>query len=183
MTYLKSLPPDGALLDVLKAFPRAAVPLLEYHEILLRGESPFTVAERELMAAFVSALNACSYCAGIHEGVARNLGVEASLLADLVEDVDHSDLADKLKPVFRYLRKLTLTPARMTPQDAEAVFAADWDDRALHDAVAVCALFNFMNRFVEGMGVEVDERYRGVSAKRLAKGGYQGLATLLKEES
>ncbi len=183
MTYLHSLPQDGALLDVLQAFPRTAAPLLEYHEVLLRGaESPFTVAERELMAAFVSSLNACDYCAGIHEGVAKNFGVEPTLLAGLIEDVDGSGLADKLKPVFRYLRKLTLTPARVTREDAEAVFTAGWDDRALHDACSVCALFNFMNRLVEGLGVEVDERYRDFSAKRLAEGGYRGLVTLLKTE-
>jgi hypothetical protein len=58
MSYLPSLKPDSVLLDVFRAYPDAARPLLDYHEALLRGPSPFTVAERELIAAYVSGLNA-----------------------------------------------------------------------------------------------------------------------------
>jgi hypothetical protein len=55
------------------------------------------------------------------------------------------------------------------------VFAAGWDERALHDAVSVCALFNFMNRLVEGLGIQADVGYFGVAAERLASQGYAGL--------
>jgi AhpD family alkylhydroperoxidase len=41
----------------------------------LRGPSPFTVAERELIAAYVSGLNACGYCHGIHRVTADAFGV------------------------------------------------------------------------------------------------------------
>ena len=41
----------------------------------------------------------------------------------------------------------------MSQEDADQVYAAGWDERALHDAIEVCALFNFMNRFVEGHGL------------------------------
>ena len=51
MSFLKSVPPDEGLLEIFQAFPETARPLLEYHEVLLRGDSPFTAAERELMAA------------------------------------------------------------------------------------------------------------------------------------
>jgi hypothetical protein len=68
-----------------------------------------------------------------------------------------------------------LTPSRMTPQDDEAVFAAGWDERALHDAVSVCALFNFVNRLVEGLGIQADAGYFGLAAERLASQGYAGL--------
>jgi len=37
-----------------------------------------------------------------------------------------------------YLRKLTLTPTRMT--QADAVFTAGWDERALCDTVQICCL-------------------------------------------
>jgi alkylhydroperoxidase family enzyme len=81
---------------------------------------------------------------------ARRFGVPDELIGYLVADVNTSPIQDKLKPVFAYLRKLTLTPTRMTQGDADAVYAAGWDERALYDAVLVCCLYNFMNRFVEG---------------------------------
>jgi hypothetical protein len=64
-----------------------------------------------------------------------------------------------MKPLLRYVGKLTLTPSRMIPADAEAVFQAGWDERALHDAVSVCALFNLMNRLVDGLGIQAGEDY------------------------
>ncbi len=54
MSFLKSIPADPGLLQIFQAFPESARPLLEYHQVLLRGESPFSAAERELIAAYVS---------------------------------------------------------------------------------------------------------------------------------
>jgi len=62
---------------------------------------------------------------------------------------------------------------------AQAVLDAGWDERALHDAVAVCALFNFMNRFVDGLGVTAGPDYTAVSSRRLADIAYAGLRDLL----
>lgn len=180
MTYLKQLPPDARLLDVFKKYPRLFEPLIEYHQRLLREDSPFSVAERELLAAFVSAVNACNYCAGVHEATARQFGVDERLLAQLLAEPTSAPVSEKLKPIFRYVRKLTESPARMTAEDAEAIFAAGWDDRALHDAVAICALFNCMNRLVEGFGISASPAYYQVSAERLASAaGYRGLNHLL----
>lgn len=77
-------------------------------------------------------------------------------------------MRDELKPIFRYVRKLTETPSRMTQADAAAVYAAGWEEKALYDAVSVCALFNFMNRLVEGTGLTGDDAYFATAAERLA---------------
>ncbi|MDA8107921.1 MAG: peroxidase-related enzyme [Betaproteobacteria bacterium] len=175
MSFLKSLPAGAVLLHVFEAFPSTSKPLLEYHEALLRGPSPLSVAERELIAAYVSGLNACRYCHGVHEATARAFGIDEGLMGELLSDFDAASVADNLKPVLRYAKKLTLTPAKMTRADADAVYAAGWDEQALHDAVSVCALFNFMNRLVEGLGIEARADYFGLAAKRLHEGGYAGL--------
>lgn len=179
MAYLKSFPEDAVLLQVFKAFPGTSKALLAYHEVLLRGPSPLSVAERELIAGFVSGLNACRYCHGVHEATAREFGIEAGLMARLLDDIDGAPVSDQLKPVLRYVKKLTENPSRMTQADAEAVFAAGWTDQALHDAVSVCALFNLMNRLVEGLGVRAGEEYFAAASKRLHESGYAGLMKLL----
>lgn len=181
MSYLKSLPADAKLLDALKARPALARPLLEYHEALLRGPSPFSVAERELIAAYVSALNACEYCCGVHKATAELFGVPETLLAELAADMESAGIEPKWKPLLRYVQKLTRTPARMTQADADAVYAAGWDETALQDAVAVCALFNMMNRLVDGLGIKAGSDYFALSAQRLAQVGYAGLASLLEQ--
>jgi hypothetical protein len=50
----------------------------------------------------------------------------------------------------------------------ETVFAAGWNDRALHDAAAICGLFNLMNRLVDGLGIEADAAHTQFVAQRLA---------------
>ena len=179
MSYLKSLPAETTLLQVFQAYPGPARHLLAFHELVLRGESPFTPGERELIAAYVSGLNDCGYCHGIHTVTAEAFGVPAGVLTAAVTDLASAPVDERLKPVLAYVGKLTRTPARMTEADAEAVFAAGWDERALHDAVLVCALFNFMNRMVEGLGIQADDAYKKLSGERLKDGGYGGLARLL----
>jgi hypothetical protein len=49
----------------------------------------------------------------------------------------------------------------------------------LHDAVAICGLFNLMNRLVNGLGVEAPDAYTRLAAQRLAEGGYAQLFALL----
>lgn len=183
MAYLKTLTADARLLDVFKQYPRLFEPLIEYHQRLLREDSPFTVAERELLAAFVSAVNACRYCAGVHEATARRFGVDERLLAHLLDNPATAPVAERMKPVFCYVRKLTETPAKITETDVAAFFAAGWGDRALHDAVAVCALFNCMNRLVEGFGISASADYYQVSAERLASDhGYAALSEILRNQ-
>lgn len=148
-----SLPEALEMKHIFQSFPHSIKPLLEYHDRLLRDWSPLTVGERELIAAYVSGLNACIYCHGAHTLAARAYGIEASVFEILMADVDAAPISAKLKPVLAYVRKLTLTPTRITGADAAAVYAAGWDERALFDAISVCALFNFMNRIVEGSGM------------------------------
>jgi uncharacterized peroxidase-related enzyme len=181
MAFLPELPERATLLHVFGAFPHAATPLLEYHEAVLRGPSPLSVGDRELIAAYVSALNACDYCVGVHAATAEAFGLPAATIAALTEDVANAPVDERLKPILVYVRKLTRTPARMTESDAAAVFAAGWDAKALHDAVAICGLFNLMNRLVMGLGLAADQSYFDAAAKRLASAeGYRAIVALLK---
>jgi hypothetical protein len=78
-------------------------------------------------------------------------------------------------PVLHYIRKLTLTPTKMTQADADAVFAAGWSERALYDAVQICCLYNFMNRFVEGLGLSPIPDQFAMEGRMIREGGYKGM--------
>lgn len=171
-----SLPQDLQLLDLFRRFPHSVPPLLDYHDRLLRDSSPLTVAERELIAAYVSALNSCDFCHGAHAIAASVYGIDEQVLASIVADVETAPIDGRLKPILAYVGKLTLTPAAMTPGDAERVYEAGWDERALFDAISVCALFNMMNRIVFGAGIFEDPRLRPAEEvqarrKRMGKPG------------
>lgn len=172
MPFFPSFPEDANVRTIFAMVPERYRPWHELSEHVMRKDSPLTMAERELIAGYVSGVNACQYCHGIHSQVAIDLGIPEEAFAKLVEDVDASDVDAEMKPVLRFVRKLTLAPSRMTQADADAVFAAGWDERALHDAVAVCAMFNFMNRMLEGHGVKGDPATFAERGRMKAKVGY-----------
>ncbi len=159
-------PADPDLADVFRSFPQAVRPLLEYHDLLLRGPSPLSVAQRELIAAYVSGLNACGFCLGAHSIIAEAFGVPETLVQALLDDPDTAPVEPALRPLLDYVAKLTRDPASVREADRAAVRAAGWSAQALHDAVAVCALFNFMNRLVEGMGVRTSPAIQAAQRDR-----------------
>jgi len=112
--YLPSLPVGAVLLDVFHDYPEIARPLLDYHQALLRGPSPLSVAERELIAAYVSGLNACRYCHGVHAATAQAFVIGEGTLAALLADVTTAPIAERMKPLLLYVGKPTLTPAKIT---------------------------------------------------------------------
>jgi len=180
MSYLPSSPGPTNLPDVFQKYPVRSTLMLHLIDDILRGDSPLTVAERELLFAFGSAQNDCNFCYTSHRPVAAAFGIDESIFDAILADVDTAEVDDKLKPLLHFVRKLTLTPSRMTQADADAVFAAGWDEQAFVDVVSICAVQNYFNRFVDGVGVDVsDDVARQTGAELLPTIGYRGLAERL----
>ena len=173
MGFLRALPENATMFDLFSAYLEPMAHLVDFEESLMRGPSPLTPGEREIIGAYTSGLNACSYCYRSHSFTAEELGVSAALLPALIEDVESAPIEDRLKPILHYVKKLTLTPTRLTDKDAAAVFDAGWDDDALFHAIAICAYFNFCNRITDGTGLDVSDATLRASAQQLAKVGYK----------
>lgn len=179
MPLLRSLPEQPVLRDLYKLQPVTCKPLCELAEVAMRGPSPFTQGQRELIAAYISGLNGCNYCHTTHAGAAA-FGVEPGLFNLLLTDIDLAPVEDRMKQILRYARKLTLSPARMTETDAASLYEAGWGDDALYSTVLVTALFNFYNRLVDGVGLALPEGYVAELAKRLSTQGYDVFAQIAK---
>lgn len=82
MPYLPSLPSDAPLLDVFRAYPDTSSLLLDYRQALLRGPFPFTEAERELIAAYVSGAERLPLLPRHPHGHPRGLGISEGTLAE-----------------------------------------------------------------------------------------------------
>lgn len=181
MSYLPSLGAGASVPDLYKRFPRGAKALTRHHEAVMVADSALSRAERELIAAFVSGLNGCDYCYGVHSKVTEELGTDEGLAAKLVADLDSAPVDENWKALLRYVARVTLDQASLKEADARAVLAAGWSERAFHDAMMVTAAFNYMNRIVEGMGIEGDEDYFAMAGKRIAESGYASLLPLIPD--
>ena len=172
MPFFPSMPENATTKHVFAAHPEIYSHWTRVSEAILRGASPLTPAQRELIGAYVSSLNACQYCYGGHRAAAELFGIAPETIDGLIRDLPSAPMEDKLRPIFSYVRKLTLTPAKMMPADADAIFAAGWDETALHSAIAVCCLFSFMNRLVEGHGIAADATLFADRGRKHVEMGY-----------
>jgi uncharacterized peroxidase-related enzyme len=149
--------------------------LREFTHAVMRGPSPLTPAFRELIAAFVSTRNQCLFCSGSHIAVAAKLHEDRSVVDSVIADYRSAPIAASEKKLLGYLEKLTLAPSTTTAADVRGLRESGWSDEAIYDAVTVCAMFNFYNRWVEGSGVQdMPAEGYAMSAERLASIGYRG---------
>lgn len=156
MPFMKSLPAKANVREVFGMKPELRRAQGEMGRIIMRGDSALTPAEREIIAAYVSHLNRCEYCYGGHSEVAKALGADPAIFENICDDVDMLKVGEKLKPILRFAKVLTLEPRNITQAHADAVYGAGWDEQALHDAILVVCRFNFMNRLTLGHGLDPD---------------------------
>jgi len=49
-----------------------------------------------------------------------------------------------------------VAPAEVSQADVDALRAAGFDDRGIHDICTITAYFAFVNRIADGLGVEME---------------------------
>ncbi len=93
----------------------------------------------------------------------------------VLRDFRSSPLSEPEKALFAFVEKLNDHPHQIAQQDADTLKTAGWSDEAVYDAITVCGLFNFYNRWCDGAGVHAltPEEF-AESGKRLARFGYIG---------
>ncbi len=86
--------------------PETGKPLYELAQILLRGESPLSAADRELIAAYVSHRNKCIFCGNSHAAAARCLyGNEKNIVDEVLRDIQQAPITDKIKSLVANCRQ------------------------------------------------------------------------------
>jgi uncharacterized peroxidase-related enzyme len=161
--------------------PLAAYPGTEKHlsglaEVLLRGPSSLTTAEREIIAAFVSSANGCSFCAHAHSAAARHLlGIGAALVDQVLADIHQAAVSAKLRALLVIAEKVRQDGHQVTEDDVTRARQEGADDRAIHDTVLIAAAFCMYNRYVDGLATWTprDTAVYEEIGDRLARAGYR----------
>ena len=108
---------------------------------------------KEKIGLVVSATNSDSYCIRIHMELLRRLGVSEDLSEQIVLDHEAADGPENEKALFRFAKKLTLTPFEVKEADVSELRRHGWDDAAILEAALVVSHFNFLNRMATALGV------------------------------
>jgi uncharacterized peroxidase-related enzyme len=163
--------------------PETALPMGEMAEILMRGPSTLTLAERELIGTYVSAQNDCRYCQTIHGAVAAHyLGAteeQESLVHQIKRDPASAPISPKLKALLAIAGHVQQGGKFVTAEDISQARQHGATDLEIHDTVLIAANFCMMNRYVDGLATwtpEDPDFYRQRAAS-LAEHGYVGSAS------
>jgi uncharacterized peroxidase-related enzyme len=183
MAFFKSLPDNAGPANVFTAYPEIYRLWSTMSQALMNGPSPLSQGERELILAYAAGVAGCKFVYVAHSEVAYAWGFDRDVLERLLGDPETAAVDARLRPLLAFVRKLALTPGEMCQADADAVFDAGWDERALHDAIAVTARAAFMQRLVEGYGfTPMSREVAAVQARRRADLGYVDLYPAFREE-
>ena len=132
--------------------PETGKPLYDLAQVLLRGPSPLTEADRELIAAYVSHRNNCIFCTNSHAAAARCLyGDDKNTVDDVLKDMEQAGITAKLKSLLHIAGKVQVLGKEVSPQDIAAARELGASDREIHDTVLIAATFCMFNRYVDGL--------------------------------
>ncbi len=98
---------------------------------------------------------------------------DTGLVQAVLKDYTSAPISDREKALFKFVTKVNRTSSQITREDIDETRVAGWSDEALYDAITVCALFNFYNRWVDATGVQdMPALAYQMSGHRLATEGY-----------
>jgi uncharacterized peroxidase-related enzyme len=161
--------------------PETAKPMGELTEVLMRGESTLSRADRELIAAHVSVRNDCTYCERSHAAIAAHYLGDEALVDQAKRDPERAPIPAKLKALLAIAGKVQQGGKSVLTEDVARARREGATDREIHDTVLIAAAFCMFNRYVDGLATWTPEdmdSYRERAAG-IARDGYAGLSDRL----
>ncbi|MCX5199501.1 carboxymuconolactone decarboxylase family protein [Streptomyces sp. NBC_00249] len=174
MPHIALRAPVDGIRGLMDTKPASGRKLSELAEQLLRGPSPLTVGERELIAAYVSFRNGTRYCTGSHSAAAAHaLGGDYEVVEAVKRDPASAPVGARMRALLALAGKVRGDARTVGEEDVAAARAAGADDEAIHDTVLIAAAFCMFNRYVDGLAAITPEDpavYDGIGAFLAAKG-------------
>jgi uncharacterized peroxidase-related enzyme len=168
--------PDLYGITSLLAFrPQTAAALCELTQVMLRGPSTLTEAERELIATYVSQQNECVFCSSAHGSATCHLpGGDSTQVHAVRTDLATAPISDKLRALLGLAGKVQQSGRAVSASDVAHARAAGATDVEVHDTVLIAALFCLYNRYVDGLSTRTpdDPTYYEALGQRITTRGY-----------
>lgn len=128
-----------------------------YMEIMY-SRSELSRAEREMIGTVVSATNGCGYCTIHHSEALNHYWKDRSRISNLINRVNEDILTRRERTLSDFARHLTLNPSEHEGKDFTGQLRSiGLSDAGILDVVMVTAYFNFVNRIVLSLGVDIED--------------------------
>jgi uncharacterized peroxidase-related enzyme len=131
--------------------PETARPLSELADVLLHGPSSLSLAEREMIAAHVSARNECAYCRDSHAAIAVAHCGDEALVAQVTTQGERAPVSPKLQALLAIAARVQEGGRSVRSEDVARARSEGATDLEIHDTVLIAAAFCMFNRYVDGL--------------------------------
>ncbi len=137
--------------------PESIVNHMDLYMTIMFGKSELKRYQREMMAVIVSKCNDCHYCQTHHGEALNHFWKDENRVEQLRSDYTKLDLNQEDLLWCDYAKTLTNAPSSPFENDLiKPLKKLGVSDGAILDATLVIAYFNFVNRIVMGLGVDLE---------------------------
>jgi uncharacterized peroxidase-related enzyme len=137
--------------------PESIVKHMDLYMEIMYSKSSLTRAEREMIAVVVSRANECTYCQKHHAEALLNYWKDEEKVNQLRSDYRQVDLTERELALCVYAETVTLHPGKGVEADPTRHLRLSLiTDEGILDATLVIAYFNFVNRIVLPLQVELE---------------------------
>jgi len=119
---------------------------MHYHDVLMRGPSGLSRAEREAIVVAVSSENRCQYCMTAHGAALRVIGKDPILAEQIANNWRTADLSPRLRQILTFASRVNEPAFAATDEEIDALRVAGFSDEDIWDIAAVAAFFGLSNR-------------------------------------
>lgn len=119
---------------------------MHYHDVLMRGPSGLSRAEREAIVVAVSSENRCQYCMTAHGAALRVIGKDPALAEQIANNWRTADLSPRLRQILTFASRVNEPAFAATDEEVDALRATGFSDDDIWDIAAVAAFFGLSNR-------------------------------------
>jgi uncharacterized peroxidase-related enzyme len=117
-----------------------------YYDVLMKGDSGLTRAEREMIVVAVSRINNCTYCTVAHGAALRILSKNPLIADQISANYRVADLTPRQRAMLDFAVKVTERSGEIDGADFEGLRSHGFTDSDIWDIGAVAAFFNLSNR-------------------------------------
>lgn len=144
---------------ILKCFaanPAFACQMVDISSSLLFCDGALTRRQKELIATYISHLNACPYCFDSHGFFLVVHGASRQIVDDLAAD-NLAQLPEAERQLLLYLAKVERESFKTTAEDVQQLRDVGWTEEQIAEAVLVAAMMGFCNRVANAFGLPTQD--------------------------
>src|SRR5690606_32797443 len=139
--------------------PRSILRHMDLYITLMYGKSPLTREQREILGVIVSSVNKCEYCIQHHTAALNHYWKDEEKVKQLTRDYKKADIEEHDRVLCELAAISTSASHSRKISGLIKKLKKDWQfsDRSILDANMVIAYFNFVNRLVFNLEVEIEK--------------------------